>query len=233
MKIVFISDTHLLHDAEMQEKFFEKHFDIKIPDGDILIHAGDATFRGSPKEIISFSKWFGSLPHPVKIFCPGNHDMDFDGPFKETAKSLLDPSIIYLENSGVEIEGLKIYGSPATPKFYDWSFMYERGEQIRRIWDLIPNGLDILITHGPPYGILDRNRNGIMCGCEELLEAVKVKKPRIHCFGHIHPNYGDSVYLTNDTMFVNAAICNENYEPINLPVVVSLNAKDQNISCDS
>lgn len=222
MRIVFIGDTHGLHDRMTHP----------IPDGDILIHAGDGTNVGRMNEVAAFGVWFRSLPHAHKIFVAGNHDWMFEKN-RSMAVQLLNqgilnlfsdkPEIIYLEDSGVTIEGLKIYGSPWQPTFLDWAFNLDRGEAIREKWDLIPEGLDILITHGPPMGIHDQTAPHLgseHIGCEELMKAVERAKPKVHVFGHIHGGYGKTQYP--NTLFVNAAICDEAYKPWREPVVIDL-----------
>lgn len=221
MKIVFISDTHDLHDRMIAP----------IPDGDILIHAGDATMLGRMNEIAAFGVWFRSLPHKYKIFVAGNHDWMFQKN-RFMAKQLLNngliggerrDEIIYLEDNMVTVEGLKIYGSPWQPTFFDWAFNLDRGEAIKRMWDLIPEGLDILITHGPPMGINDQisaHLGSEHLGDEELMAAVERVKPKMHVFGHIHGGYGQTKYV--NTHFINAAICNEAYKPVNAPIVIEL-----------
>lgn len=219
MKIVFISDTHNQHDQ------------VQVPDGDILIHAGDATMLGRMNEVAGFGVWFRSLPHKHKIFVAGNHDWMF-AKNRMMALQILNngliggerkPEVIYLEDSAVEIEGLKIYGSPWQPTFFDWAFNLDRGAAIKHKWDLIPEGLDILITHGPPMNILDQiaaHLGSEHLGCEELMAAVERVKPKIHVFGHIHGGYGEAKYV--NTHFINAANCNEQYKPVNAPIVVEL-----------
>ena len=221
MRIVFISDTHSLHDRMLAP----------VPDGDLLIHAGDATMMGRMNEIAAFGAWFKHLPHKHKIFIAGNHDWMFEKN-RTMAESLLNNGIlnmepankiVYLQDSGVEIEGLKIYGSPWQPSFYNWAFNLDRGETIRRKWELIPEGLDILITHGPPMGIHDQisaHLGSEHLGCEELMTMIERVKPKIHVFGHIHGGYGKTQYV--NTLFINAAICNEAYKPVNEPIIVDL-----------
>jgi hypothetical protein len=117
-----------------------------------------------------------------------------------------------LENSGVTIDNIRFWGSPYSPEFLDWAFMYHRGSGAR-YWDLIPLDLDVLITHGPPFGILDQIAPGEMhLGCEELLKAVEEKKPRVHLFGHIHGGAG--TFENEVTRFANAAHLNERYRPL-------------------
>ena len=221
MRIVCISDTHGLHDR----------MSAPIPDGDILIHAGDGTNIGRVNEVAAFGVWFRSLPHKHKIFVAGNHDWLFEKN-RMMAQTLLNqglignerkPEVIYLQDSATTVEGLKIYGSPWQPRFLDWAFNLDRGKPIKEKWDLIPEGLDILITHGPPTGILDRikpQRDSEHIGCEELMKAVERTKPKIHVFGHIHGGYGKAVYV--NTTFINAAICTEAYNPTNQPWVIEV-----------
>ena len=174
MKIVTIADTHGLHNQLKN-----------IPDGDILIHAGDLTNIGEIDDVIKFNEFLGKLPHRKKIVVAGNHDFCFE---KEPGTRDLLTNAIYLEDSEVTIGGIKFYGSPWTPRFGNWAFMLFRcGEQLKYRWDLIPNDTDILITHGPPLGILDtvlpRDEN---VGCELLIKKVQKVKPKYHIFGYIH-----------------------------------------------
>jgi Icc-related predicted phosphoesterase len=207
MKIVCISDTHTLHK------------NMKIPDGDLLIHAGDVSSRGKLEEIIQFNDWLGTLPHRHKVMIAGNHDFYFESNPPHT-KSLIT-NAIYLNDSGIEIEGIKIWGSPVQPWFYDWAFNRQRGEDIRKHWELIPTDTDILITHGPPYGILDETARGELVGCADLLEVIQQRvKPRLHVFGHIHEGYGKTAI--GETLFVNPSMVNLQYRPVNQAIVVEL-----------
>ena len=193
MKIICISDTHNLHK------------DLKIPDGDILIHAGDMTCVGGIDEIKEFNEWLGTLPHRHKIVIAGNHDLYFEA--KPSLANLLITNAIYLNDSGIEIEGLKIWGSPISPNYQDWAFNRERGESIRKHWEMIPEDTDILITHCPPFGILDFNDKEKHEGCQDLLEIIQQKiKPRLHIFGHLHDAHGQT--KIGETIFVNASIVN-------------------------
>jgi Icc-related predicted phosphoesterase len=175
MKIVLISDTHNQHEK------------INLPDGDMLIHAGDVSNSGTLTEILNFLEWFSQLDFRHKIFIAGNHDFLLE---KTNPSRIIPHGVVYLQDSLVEIEGLRIYGSPYTPKFFDWAFMKYRGEEMREVWGLIQENIDILLTHGPPFKILDKTEGGEHSGCEELLFRVAEIKPRIHAFGHIHEAYG-------------------------------------------
>jgi len=206
MKIVCISDTH------------EMHGELKVPDGDILIHAGDFTGRGEARAIRKFDDWLGTLPHIHKIIIAGNHDFLFESDPKR-ARALLT-NCTYLEDDETDVEGLRIYGSPWQPWFYDWAFNLQRGAEIKRKWDKIPIGIDILITHGPPAGYGDECERGERVGCIELLTAIKRTKPKYHIFGHIHENPG--VWTNSGTTFINASSCNLNYRIAHEPVVLDV-----------
>lgn len=110
------------------------------------------------------------------------------------------------------MEGIKFYGSPWQPWYYDWAFNEQRGEKIKAKWDLIPEDTDVLITHGPPMGILDKTLESGHVGCEELVKAVHRIKPKLHIFGHIHEDHGE--LRLHGTHFVNAASCNLKYKPV-------------------
>ncbi len=200
MRLVMTSDTHGKH-----------HLLGSLPDGDVLIHAGDFMNSGlDAEEMLSFDRWLGKQAITRRVVCAGNHDRLFQLAAQE-ARSLLT-NAIYLENSGVIIDGVSFWASPYTPEFLNWAFMYPRGPAAKRYWDQIPYDLDVLITHGPPFGILDRTAGGGQhLGCEELLKAVQEKKPKLHVFGHIHGGAG--AYDNGVTRFVNAAFLNEQYRP--------------------
>lgn len=214
MRVVCISDTHNCNEQ------------IVVPYGDLLIHSGDATTIGSIEQIENFANWFASLPHENKIFVAGNHDWLFETA-NAIAQRLLDSSITYLQDSSVEIDGLKIYGSPWQPRFFDWAFNLNRGYQLAEKWALIPDDIDILVTHGPPNGILDlvpRQGWDENTGCEELRKRVEsiaaVGRLKLHVFGHIHCGYG--THEQNGVTFVNASTCDEQYEPTNPPIVIDI-----------
>ena len=205
VKLVFISDTHGLH-GNMKT----------IPDGDILVHCGDGLNVGSSSDFWSFAGWIKNLPHPHKIFVPGNHDRFFQNS-ELTAREIMSGIHILIDQS-VIVEGIKFYGSPWTPTFYDWSFMQDEID-LSKYWDMIPDDTDVLVTHGPPYSILDTvKKGGENLGSPSLHNRVKWIKPKFHAFGHIHGGYG---ILEEDEMtFINASVCTEKYKPKNKPVEV-------------
>lgn len=208
MKLVLISDTHGAHKT------------VQVPEGDVLIHAGDLSKRGEEGEVKEFLDWFSKQPHTYKVFVAGNHDWLFERRSAEYIKSLIPENIIYLNDSGVEINGVYIWGSPIQPTFYNWAFNRDRGEDIKRHWDLIPEHTDVLITHGPPYGILDKTFRGEHVGCQDLMNAIHEIQPKLHVFGHIHEGYG--IQQSKQTNFVNASILDQKYRCVNQPIVINI-----------
>lgn len=205
MKICFISDTHGLHKR------------LEVPAADILIHAGDFSGKGEEWQVKSFINWFTGLPHRYKIFIAGNHDfLAEEDP--ECFQALLNDQIIYLENSFVDVEGIRIWGSPITPWFYDWAFNRRRGKEIRKYWEAIPSNTDIVVTHGPPLGQGDLTVKGELVGCKDLLDIIETIQPRYHVFGHIHEAYG--INKIEQTTFVNASVLDEHYALVNPPIVI-------------
>ena len=142
MRIVCLSDTHNLHSA------------FAVPEGDVLVHAGDATLRGTREEVVAFDAWLGTLPHRHKVLVAGNHDWLFERE-PDRARGMIT-NATYLQDEGVTIDGLAFWGSPWQPWFLSWAFNLQRGAPLREKWDRIPAATDVLITHGPPHGILDR-----------------------------------------------------------------------------
>lgn len=207
MKIVAISDTH------------GQHRKLKLPKGDMIIHAGDISKRGHPVEMEDFLDWFSNLKFRHKIFIAGNHDFFLEQAHPNIVNGIIPKNVVYLNDSGVEIDGLKIWGSPITPFFHNWAFNRERGTEIRQHWSLIPDDTDILITHGPPFSILDETVYSKREGCEELLLRVYQVQPKYHVFGHIHEDYG--MLAKRETTFVNASVLDDRYELINDAVILN------------
>lgn len=204
MRFVAISDTHGKHQFE-------------LPEGDVILHAGDMSSRGLKAEIERFLDWFSSLDYRYKIFIAGNHDFFFEQAPQTEIEAMIPENLIYLNDSGVEIEGIKIWGSPIQPWFYDWAFNRQRGPDIQKHWDLIPEDSDIVITHGPVFGILDRTASGQVVGCEDLLPVIQRIAPKVHLCGHIHEAYGTR--QVGETLFINASILDLRYTIAHTPVV--------------
>lgn len=190
-------------------------FQPKLDGGDILIIAGDLTARDNKEGYDKFNLWLDEQPYRCKVVIAGNHDGLIE---KGKVKIGDDPSvknIHYLCDSGFEFEGLKIWGSPYTPTFLKWYFMRDRGQDIKKHWDLIPSDIDILVTHGPPNGIFDETNEEIRVGCEDLRVAVQERvKPRLHCFGHIH-ECGNSITEIDGITYINCSYVDERYRPVN------------------
>ena len=206
---MLLSDTHM------------KHEEIPLPKGDIIIHAGDSLSSGITIELHEFLKWYQHTPYPTKILVAGNHDWVFQTTPDLAKRLCIVGGITYLEDSSITLNGIKIYGSPWQSEFGGWAFNLPRGELLKDKWDLIPEDIDILITHGPPFGVLDTLDFRGNLGCEDLTIAVNKIKPKLHVFGHIHSGYGH--IERNETNFVNAANLNERYEywPGQRPIVVT------------
>lgn len=226
MRLVIISDTHGKHRKLAP-----------LPKGDVLIHAGDLMSDSDRvTDVVDFSEWMGEQPFKHKLFVAGNHDMLF----QRSEFTMVFHGMNYLEDNELIIHDpnsvtgrLHFWGSPWTPRplsskvnVSDWAFMGERGPAMKQYWDKIPEDIDVLITHGPPQGIMDYiPKYGPDLGCSELLAATQRIKPKLHIFGHIHHCYGQQI--AGGIHFVNAAQANEphrgdHYEIVNHPVVVDL-----------
>jgi Icc-related predicted phosphoesterase len=210
MRLVLLSDTHMQHDA------------LKLPACDVLIHAGDFTRHGSREDVEAFLRWFSRQEAREKVLVAGNHDMLYEEA-PDLARALTrEAGIHYLCDEEARIAGLRIWGSPITPRFGDWAFNRDRGPDIAAHWKLIPEGLDVLITHGPPYGLGDKTWYGASAGCEDLLARVRQVQPRLHVFGHIHESHGESSLPGLSTRFFNAASCRPMPFGLRPPIVVEL-----------
>jgi Icc-related predicted phosphoesterase len=240
-RITGISDTHNKH----------KQLNGKLPGGDILIHSGDITSLGRKHEVSDFIKWFGKQDYTYKVFIAGNHDMSFDREkllrdklahfegrteydtecaegkpdwLKDMLAVGLDGGTFYLEDTGIDIEGIKIWGSPHSPTFgYGWGFNKDRGYDIAQCWNQIPIDTDIVITHTPIYGYNDRALNTNQnVGCADLYHRLHEVKPHLHFAGHIHEGYGWGTIPYKDEWgdiyTFNPSTCNLRYEAINKPI---------------
>jgi Icc-related predicted phosphoesterase len=215
-RIVAISDTH------------GKHLGLQVPDGDVLIHCGDFCNHGTYKDAVKFIGWFQTIPHKHKIFIAGNHDLVFEqGSYNDITtltEVMLSANTHYLNDSGVNLHGINFWGSPVQPRFFNWAFNRDRGPDIKKHWDKIPSNTDVLITHGPPYGILDeapRVTGFDHVGCKDLLQSTLDIAPKLHLFGHIHFSGGKS-FIAPKTTYINASLADENYAITQKPFVIDI-----------
>jgi predicted phosphodiesterase len=204
VRFVCVSDTH--------SRFF-----CYIP-GDVLIHAAEYLHRA---------------PYAHKVVIAGNHELPFDVANYEAiiarrkitqhcdpaATKCLLGHVCYLEDNLAVVEGYRIWGCPWTKHKNGAFYLVDKEMRVRK-WASMPEGVDILVTHSPPFEIMDISRQGKPAGCKDLLKRVKKVKPKVHVFGHTHAGYGFS-HIEGIT-FVNAAICNNDYEPVNPPLVFDL-----------
>ena len=237
MRITHISDTHNKH----------KQLNGKLPGGTLLIHSGDFTSIGRKHEVESFIEWFGKQDYMHKVFISGNHDLVFQSEKLYQAKSSyfegiqyesgnegkpdwlvellgnLPDGVHYLENSSIKLEGINIWGSPHSPSFgYGWAFNKARGNEIAQCWNEIPIDTEIVITHSPIYGYLDRAMNNNQnVGCADLYHRLREVNPHLHFSGHIHEGYGwktMGLSVWHDLQVFNGSSCNLRYECINPPI---------------
>ena len=190
LRIVAMADTHLQHEG------------LVVPDGDVLVHAGDLLQHGSLDELSRAADYLRALPHPIKIIVAGNHEVCLQKRPAE-ARALLE-GFIYLEDEARTIEGLVFYGSPWQPKFRIWAFGATRGAELASKWKQIPDQVDVLVTHGPPHGFGDRivwANQERRVGCADLLARVREVEPTLHLFGHIHQDRG--LWTSGATTFAN------------------------------
>lgn len=224
-----------------------RHKQVVLPKKlDVIICSGDISGRGRQSEVTGFFKWWKSLSYQYKILVAGNHDLCFDPDINGYDKDEFLPHYpdwlrdqleeyretfghYYLENEGVEIEGVKFWGSPISPTFgHGWAFNKDRGKSIKEVWDKIPFETDVLITHGPVKCHVDYvPSNDYYAGCDDLRNRIKAVKPLLHLSGHIHESYGYS--YDQDTHYFNGCICNLHYEAVNAPWIIDANFKEREI----
>jgi Icc-related predicted phosphoesterase len=199
-------------------------FQPQLEGGDLLIVSGDFTARDTNQEHQDVLDWLDIQDYEKVVVIAGNHD----GFLEKNPEFYKQSAITYLCDSGCEFKGYKIWGSPWTPIFCDWHFMLPIAKRKEK-WALIPNDIDILITHGPPYRVLDKvpsyekDNEFEHVGCYELKKRVDsplMKNLSLHVFGHIHEGYGQMEI--GKTRYVNCAIMDERYKPVNKPIRIEL-----------
>ena len=212
MKLVCISDTHGDHER------------VVLPAGDVLVHAGDVTAHGTELDLLRFLDWFGRRDFAHRLFVAGNHDLYAEAHPERVHRLAREAGVTWLNDSGIDIDGVAFWGSPITPRFHDWAFMREPGADIERHWALIPPDTDVLVTHGPPAGILDevRREDGLLehTGCPSLRRRIEETRVPLHLFGHIHEGHGR--HESGGTTYLNISTMDSGYRIANAPTIVAL-----------
>lgn len=179
IRVALVSDTHMRHER------------LVVPEVDVLVSCGDFTKRGTREETVTFLDWMARQPARARVVCAGNHDFFAQHEPEGIRRLCAERGVTYLENEGADVLGLRVWGSPVTPVFRSMAFNVPRGGRIREVWERIPVGLDLLVTHGPPKGIGDQTFLGMRVGCDDLRDVVAARAPRVHAFGHIHEDPGE------------------------------------------
>jgi Icc-related predicted phosphoesterase len=220
MKICCISDTHGAHRK------------LTIPECDILVHAGDFSNIGIWKHVDDFFSWLDEQPAKHIVLIAGNHDISFDLHYRGRYFADNRPSaalkkqalvkckrLFYLENTSATIGGLKWFGSPFSLPFFDWAFMLEEQQLSAGYWRM-PKKVDVIISHTPPFGCLDKNKQGIHCGSKSLRKRVEVLQPKLVICGHIHEDR--NIASINETTVINASIWDHIHSRLHEPVIVDV-----------
>lgn len=226
-RLVCISDTHLQHD-------------FTVPDGDVLVHAGDLTFRGDVPEMSRAAAWLSGLAKRFQdvVVIPGNHDWLAEKEPGLMKQMMTDVGVTYLQHEPKRIQGLQFFGSGYTPEFCNWALNIKRGPALAKLWAQIPEETQVLVTHGPPHGRLDlvqesdESDYGVYgrqpiryinkhVGCADLRDRIaQLKSLKAHIFGHIHrPGL---VAAADGVTYVNASTCNERYQAVHTPQIIEL-----------
>jgi predicted phosphodiesterase len=211
MRIVCISDTHTHHRS------------LYIPDGDLLVHAGDFTNVGDLKDVYSFAAWLRDLPHANKVVIAGNHDFCFENDnFYSARAAIIDSGAIYLQDEGCQILSpdedfsVNVYGTPWQPWFHDWAFNLRTEEEMQEKWEMIWPNTDILLVHGPPAKLHDKTEEGVRTGSSTLGQRIQQIKPGLVVCGHIHEDRGvteiDNEGHHRNTWVANASCLTRKYK---------------------
>jgi Icc-related predicted phosphoesterase len=206
MKLVMFSDIHA-------------DYNFKLPKGDVLIFCGDFSGMGTMQDVVVFNKFL--IDHKDEyediLVVYGNHETQVESNM-DVVRGLFT-GCKTLTDEGVKIGKIMFYGTPWTVQFYDWAFM-KPDKDLVNVYSQIPEDADVVIAHGPPYGILDQNKHSEHCGSKALLDRMAIVTPKICCFGHIHEAYG--MVSRSGTTFVNCSLLNDNYEMTNKPIVLDV-----------
>lgn len=207
MRIVVVSDTHTQHE------------ELGNVTADVLIHCGDGCngFRRDPADVDRLDDWFSRQRVDLVLAIGGNHDFEMER--RARASLPVFSHAVYLQDRCHEYQGCRFYGAPWTPELAGWAF-FQDSKAIREKWAAVPSDIDVLITHTPPYGILDRNRHEHSLGCHDLLDRLPAIRPRLHVFGHTHASAGTAWH--GSTLHVNASMVNSRYAIAHQPIEIEL-----------
>ena len=211
-QLTFISDTHTLHNQIPAEQ---------LPGGDILVHTGDWTNNGNMTQCLEFFNWFEKqTQYTHRVFIAGNHEL-FAEQNPSLFRSLIPSNCTYLEDSGIEFEGLKFWGTPVTLQFCNWAFNRSTTE-LHKHFNYIPDDTNVILTHGGPVRLgLQTLESGLDIGMEKLNERlIDLPELKVSAFGHVHYSFGHKII--GGTHFINSAVCGENYRITNKPIHLEL-----------
>ena len=214
LTLVIVSDTH------------GQHRQLNLPKGDVLIHCGDilsGPLLNQSHILVDFNNWLGTQKFKHKLVIAGNHDHLLGRvEYADVYRGVLS-NCTYLQDESVVINGVKFYGSPWTPDFFPehWVFNQPRGSEVTQArWAQIPDDTNVLITHGPPQGVMDVCRDihdssrMVRVGCSALRHRIShLNQLKLHAFGHIHEGRG--THEEGGVKYVNAASLDGRYRQNN------------------
>ena len=207
MKITIISDTHNLHHQ------------FTALEGDVLIHCGDMfnLYDDDPSALKNIDDWFGKQNFDLILCTGGNHDHLLENHVKTRGNPF--KNAVYLQDERYEYNGVVFYGSPWVPDLSRHAFYQNEAGLIAK-WSRIPTDTDVLITHTPPFKILDQSSRGMVLGCEFLSRELARVAPKLHCFGHVHASPG--MVKQGQTTYINASSVNSRVELAREPFVFEI-----------
>jgi len=222
MKCVCVADTHGIHIEKICNKTRTLHIE---DEGDVFIHAGDFCNTGEIIDVIRFNEWlvtdkiFARFKYVLVV--PGNHDVVFEQAF-DFACNYLDDRVTILLDKEIIIDKIKFYGSPWQLPFNNWAFNLPEID-LKEKFNKIPKDTNVLITHSPPLGTLDRTQTKPDLGSKSLADKIDEIRPQFHVFGHIHEGYGKYYYKTDNITYLNVSLLNELYDLKNKPICFEIN----------
>lgn len=207
MKITIISDTHNLHQQFGKLK------------GDVLIHCGDMfnLHTDDASALTDLDDWFGKQEFDLILCTGGNHDHLLQDHIKQHGNPFKNAT--FLQDETHQHKGVNFYGTPWVPQLSGHAF-FQSAKGLRDKWAMIPRETDVLITHTPPFGILDQSSRSYQLGCEYLANELPRIAPKLHCFGHVHASYG--TMKKGITTYVNASSIDSKERLVREPIVFEI-----------